>query len=123
MVLNDTLKSNIKTDSLDRFDTIAYLGVSTDLNAELPSSNTLTGEILRKILDQKVKDTNSFTYDFDGVLTLLEANDDLAKVGFFITETGDDLQFSKVFSAVIEKDNTKELNIGYQIQIELIDET
>lgn len=123
MVLNNTLKANIKNDSLDRFDSIAYFGVSTDLNAESPSSDTLTGEILRKILSSKVKDSNAFTYDFDGVLTLLEANDDLAKVGFFITETGDDLQLSKVFPVVIEKDNTKELNIGYQIQIELIDET
>lgn len=109
---------------LNIFDTVGFVGVSTDTSNELSSSTVLTGEVFRKALDATLKDSVLMTYEFDGTIGLTEANGNtIDKIGFFTAISGSNLVLSKLLTAAIAKDSTKEINIGYQIAIGATDST
>lgn len=124
MVLNEGIVESLEQASLDEFDVIDYMGFSSDGSNELASSDTLTGEFLRKILSVKSKDTVALTYEFDALLGLTEGNGNtLQKIGLFETIGGDDLKLSKLLETAVAKTSDREINVGYQITVEVIDET
>ncbi len=124
MVLNNGIVGNVEQATLNEFDVINDMGFSTDGTTELPSADTLTGEFLRKALTVKSKDTGLLTYEFDALLGLTEGNGNtLQKFGLFETNAGDDLTLSKVLAEAIAKTSDREINVGYQISIEVEDLT
>lgn len=124
MTLNEGIVAALEQSALDEFDVIDYMGFSNDGSAELPSADTLAGEFLRKILSVKSKDAVALTYEFDAVLGLTEGNGEtLQKFGLFMTLAGNDLKISKVLAAAISKTSDREINVGFQISVEVVDET
>lgn len=124
MTLNEGIVAAIEQSTLDEFDIINYMGFSDDGAVELPSADTLAGEFLRKILSVKSKDTVALTYEFDAALGLTESNGEtLQKFGLFATLSGDDLKISKVLADAIAKTADREINVGFQISVEVVDET
>lgn len=124
MVLNSDIISNIQQAALTEFDDIDYLGFSNDGTTQLSTDDDLTGEFLRNALTVKDKDTTALTYEFDSVLGLTEGNSEtLSKFGLFKTSGGSDLQISKLLTESIAKTSDKEVNIGFQISVEVTDET
>ena len=124
MVLNDGIVGNVEQATLTEFDVINDLGFSTDGSEELPSSDTLAGEFLRKVLTIKDKDTVGLTYEFDALLGLTEGNGNtLQKFGLFTAISGDNLKLSKVLADAIAKTADREINVGYQISVEVEDLT
>lgn len=124
MVMNEDLVGDIEQGTLDEFDIINNLGFSNDGSTELPSADTLTGEFLRKALSVKTKDTSALTYEFDAALGLGEGNGNtLQKFGLFETIGGNDLTISKVLAEAIAKTADREINVGFQINVIVVDET
>lgn len=124
MVLHEDFVASVEQVTLDEFDIINNLGFSNDGTTELPSADTLTGEFLRKDLTIKDKDTVALTYEFDALLGLTEGNGELLqKFGLFTAISGDNLQLSKVLAEAIAKTADREINVGYQISIEVEDLT
>jgi hypothetical protein len=124
MVLNNAITESIKVATLDIFDVVSHFGISDDTSPEAPSSDVLTDESFRKALDSVDQDDDVFTYNFEGVLSLSEANgENISKVGFFTASSGDNLKLSKVLPVTVAKSATKEINIGYQLSIEVVDNT
>ena len=124
MVLRQTKADEISSDALDAFDVITHMGFSDDTSAEAASSDTLTGEFLRKALDITDKDAGALTYEWDGTLGLTEANGEtLQKLGIFTDLAGNTLKLSKLLDVAVAKTADREINVGYQLTIELIDQT
>lgn len=124
MVMHEDVVDAIEQGSLDQFDSINDMGFSNNGAAELPSADTLTGEFLRKVLTVKNKDTIALTYEFDALLGLTEGNGEtLQKFGLFQTIGGNDLQLSKVLTEAIAKTADREINVGFQINVVVVDET
>lgn len=124
MVLNEDITASVEQATLTEFDIIDHLGFSNDGATELPSADTLAGEFLRKVLTTKDKDTVALTYEFDALLGLTEGNGNtLQKFGLFETLSGNDLKISEVLDIAIAKTADREINVGFQISVEVIDET
>jgi len=124
MVLHEDIVASVESSTLDEFDIINDMGFSDDGTDELPSADTLTGEFLRKALTVKDKDTGLITYEFDGLMGLTEANGEtLQKLGLFEDIGGNTLKLSKVLDVAIAKTADLEINVGYQISVEVVDET
>ena len=124
MVLNEGIIISLEQASLDEFDIIDHMGFSSNGIPESSDSDTLTGEFLRTVLSVKNKDTVALTYEFDALLGLTEGNGNtLQKIGLFETLGGDDLKLSKLLETAVAKTADREINVGYQITVEVIDET
>ena len=124
MVLNEDIVGSVEQATLTEFDVITHLGFSNDGSTELPSSDTLAGEFLRKVLTVKDKDTVGLTYEFDALLGLTEGNGEtLQKFGLFTDLAGDTLQLSKVLAEAIAKTSDREINVGYEISVVVEDLT
>ena len=124
MVIHEDIIDNVEQLSLDEFDLIDFMGFSNDGSTESPSADVLAGELLRKALTVKDKDTGLLTYEFDGLLGLTEFNgNDLLKFGLFDTIGGNDLQFSQVLDTGISKTADREINVGFQLSVEVEDLT
>jgi hypothetical protein len=124
MVLRQTRADDIGEGALDEFDDITHMGFSDDTSAESSSSDTLTGEFLRKALSIIDKDTGALTYEWDGVLGLTEANGEtLQKFGLFTNLAGNTLKLSKLLETAVAKTSDREINVGYQLAVEVIDQT
>ena len=124
MVLNEDLVGDVEQSTLTYFDIIHNLGFSNDGSPELPSADALTGEFLRKALTIKDKNTTALTYEFDAILGLTEGNgNNLQKFGLFTAISGSNLQLSKVLDVAISKTADREINVGYQISVEVEDLT
>jgi len=123
MVLNTNQQELIKTNALDTFDSIVKIAFSNDANDEASSSDVLTGEFLRKDLDEKIKQSSIWRYNFEGILGLTEGNGQtLNKVGYF-EGTGDSLIISRQLDTGISKTSDVEINIGFELNVELTDNT
>lgn len=124
MVIHEDVISAIEQAALNEFDDITHLGFSDDGTTESISSDTLTGEFLRNALSTSDKDTTALTYEWDAVLGLTEGNGEtLQKFGLFTDSSGDTLQLSKVLTEAISKTADREINVGFQISVEVTDET
>ena len=124
MVLHDDIVAGVEQAALDEFDIIDNMGFSSNGTQELSSADTLTGEFLRKVLSVKSKDIVSLTYEFDAALGLTEENGQtLQKFGLFETLAGNDLKLSKVLPVAVSKTADKEINVGFQITVEVTDES
>ena len=124
MVLHDDIVAGVEQAALDEFDIIDNMGFSSNGTQELSSADTLTGEFLRKVLSVKSKDIVSLTYEFDAALGLTEENGQtLQKFGLFETLAGNDLKLSKVLPVAVSKTSDKEINVGFQITVEVTDES
>lgn len=121
MVLSNQTITDIKNASLDIFDDISYLGVSTSDTQD--GTQVFSGEVNRFSIDETDKTTPD-TYEWETIIGLTEANGNtLTKIGLMETETGDDLQVSEELPQDIEKTETMELNIGYQLTLDVTDNT
>ena len=124
MVLRDTIVVNIGNSALDEFDAITHMGFSDDNANELSSSDVLTGEFLRKVLTVLDKNTTFLTYEFDAILGLTEANGEtLQKIGVFTNLAGNTLKLSKLLDVAVSKTADREINVGYKVTIEVLDQT
>lgn len=124
MVLNEDIISNIQQAALDEFDSIAYMGFSNNGSQESSSADTLNGEFERNALTVVDKDTTALTYEFDSVLGLTEGNGEtLQKFGLFTDASGDTLKLSRVLAEAIAKTADREINIGFQLSVEVTDST
>ena len=124
MVLRQTIVNSVGSSTLDEFDTIGFIGFSDDNSTEAATSDTLTGEFLRKIVVASEKDDSLLTYEWDALIGLTEANGEtLHKLGLFTNLAGDTLKLSKLLEVAVAKTSDKEINVGYQLSVEVIDET
>ena len=124
MVLRSTILTSAKNSVLDEFDVVTHIGFSDGTTAELSSSDTLTGEFDRKVLDSSTKDTGTFVYEFEGSLGLTEDNGDtLNKIGFFTDIAGNTLKLSKLLPTGISKTADREISVGYELTVSATDST
>lgn len=125
MVVSQTQIDLARLNTLTQFDSISHIGFSDDNSAELPSANTLTGEFVRKALSVAAsKDTVQFTEEFEAVLGLTENNGEtLNKIGLFTDLAGNTLIISKVLDTGIAKTADREINVAYQVSVEVVDLT
>jgi len=124
MVLRSTILTSAKNSVLDEFDVVSHVGFSDDTSDELSSSDTLTGEFDRKVLDSSTKDTGTFVYEFEGSLGLTEDNGDtLNKIGFFTDIAGNTLKLSKLLPTGISKTADREISVGYELTVSATDST
>lgn len=124
MVLNQTIVDSIGTSTLNEFDVITHAGFSDDNADELASSDVLNGEFLRKVLTVSDKDPTLLTYEFDALIGLTEANGEtLQKFGFFTDLAGDTLKLSKLLDIAVAKTSDREINVGFQVSVEVLDQT
>ncbi len=124
MVLNQEIVDSINNSALDEFDVISHMGFSDDGSNELASSDVLAGEFLRKALSVSSKDTAFFTYEFDALIGLTEANGEtLQKLGVFTDLSGDTLKLSRLLEVVVAKTADREINVGYKLTVEVLDQT
>ena len=124
MVLRPTIVDDVGDDTLDQFDIITHMGFSDDNTNESASSDVLTGEFLRKILTVTDKDVDALTYEWDAIIGLTEANGEtLQKFGVFTDIAGNTLKLSRLLAIAVAKTSDKEVNVGYKISIEVVDQT
>ena len=124
MVLRTTFSLSIGGGALNEFDVITHMGFSDDTSNELASSDTLTGEFLRKIMSVKDKNVGELTYEWDALLGLTEANGEtLQKIGMFTDLSGNTLKLSKLLASSFPKTADVEINAGYKLTIEVLDQT
>ena len=120
MISSQTI-NNIKNVSLNLFDEVLYMGVSTD--PEQNDTQIFSNEVDRFSIDEAIK-TAPDTYEWETVIGLTEANGNtLQKVGFLKTETGDDLMVSEELPQDIEKTELIELNVGFKLTLSVTDNT
>jgi hypothetical protein len=124
MVVNDSVVSAVKTYTLDFFDSITDMGFSSSITADASSSNTLSGEFIRKVLDSSDKDSGAFTYLFEGVLGLTEGNGNtFNKLGLFTDHAGNTLKINQVLDIGVAKDVTREINCAFELSVDFVDST
>ena len=124
MVIHEDVINAIEQATLGEFDSITHLGFSNNGSQESASSDTLTGEFLRNSLSESDKDTTALTYEWNAVLGLTEGNGNtLQKFGLFTDASGNTLKLSKVLTETIAKTSDKEINVGFQISVEVTDES
>lgn len=124
MVLRTTFSLSIGGGALNEFDVITHMGFSDDTSNELASSDTLTGEFLRKIMSVTDKNVGELTYEWDALLGLTEANGEtLQKIGMFTDLSGNTLKLSKLLASSFPKTADVEINAGYKLTIEVLDQT
>ena len=120
MVLPTQAITDIKNASLNTFDNVSYMGVSTD--PEQDDTQVFSGEVNRFTIDETNKTTD--TYEWETIVGLTEANGNtLQKVGFLKTETGDDLMVSEELPQEINKTELIELNVGFKLTLSVTDNT
>lgn len=124
MTLRQTTIDDIKSYLLDYFDAITDMGFSSSSTPDSASSDTMSGEFLRKVLDNTEKDDTGFTYLFEATLGLTEGNgNNVNKIGLFTDHSGNTLQLNKVIGATIAKTADREINGAFELTIEFIDGT
>lgn len=121
MTLSTTTINAIKNASLDVFDDVEYIGLSeTDTQ---DAGDEFTGDVFRKLLTEKNK-TAPDTYNFESVIGLTEAvGYTIDKFGFLKESTGNNLMVSQLLDTPIEKTELLEFNIGFELTLDVIDNT
>ena len=78
---------------------------------------------MRKDLDEKIKQGDIWRYNFEGILGLTEGNGEtLNKIGYF-EDSGDTLTISRQLDTGISKTSDVEINVGFELNVELTDNT
>lgn len=121
MVLSNTKITEIKNASLDTFDDVSHMAVSTEPDQD--GGDSLSGEVDRVEIDEAIK-TAPDKYNWETVVGLTEAvGYDLEKVGFFTDSSGDNLKLSEALSEKITKTELIELNVGMELTLDVVDNT
>lgn len=121
-MLNQTLLDSIRLGALNSFDAVDHIGFSDDTSLDLASSDTLTGEFIRKTATS-TKTPLSFKNEFESILTLTDANGEtINKIGLFTDLAGNTLQLN-VLTSSVAKTAVKEITLSYEITTEVEDLT
>jgi hypothetical protein len=121
MVLSNQTIEDIKNASLDVFDSVTHIGVSEDTTQD--GTQTLSGEVERLSIEETIKTTPD-KYEWERTIGLTDAvGFDLNKVGFFSASSGNNLLLSENLPSEITKTELIELNIGFELTLDVTDNT
>ena len=118
MTVQSTILDNIKTAALGEFDIFTHIAFGDDNTTPSASNTTLNNEVLRKTLEDSIKNTGTGTYLFEMRVALTEADGEtIREIGIFNQATGGTMGTHNLTQEVA-KTNDKEVVIDVQVTIE-----
>lgn len=104
--------------ALDYFDSMTFMAIGDDNNAEIPSDTALGNELLRDPIDVKVKDLGNGTYDFTATFELSDAaGETIREVAIFDAGVGGTMGMRKILPIEISKTANQQIEITVRIGV------
>ena len=119
MVVTNTLKSAIKTNSLDYIENNAnYVAVGDDGTTEQPTDTTLGNEILRKLRQDVTRDDANGKITVSMYIGTQEANNNtLREVGTFDASTGGNMFNRATFT---DLNKTSQIEVWIDVEFNVV---